>query len=49
MSNLCESCDHLSSEHANGGRCTGECFDPDYDTRYLCVCPVFVRDPDGDR
>ena len=45
MSHLCESCDHLASEHPDAGRCVGDCFDPDYGF-YKCVCPRFERDPD---
>ena len=47
MSSLCESCDHLASQHfMSGGRCDGDCIDPDTGEFYACPCVKFERDPD---
>ena len=46
MSHLCDSCEHLASEHENLGNCHGECVDPEMGDFYICPCPRFERDPD---
>ena len=37
-------CGHDAIEHhGETGRCTGQCYDHDYDTQYACLC--YVYDP----
>ena len=43
MSNYCESCTHLASEHPAGGKCVGDCLDPEWGDFYQCPCPLFEK------
>lgn len=42
----CE-CGHLGSDHDNLiGRCSGDCFDPEYGT-FRCLCPMYQHEGDN--